>query len=84
LNTEEDDDKKVEKMNFIQKMKTRLNFYNKIKEKVRKKKLLDEINLLIDEDSKVKQDLAEEKLANIHKGLTKEIKNREINGYDLY
>jgi hypothetical protein len=23
-------------------------------------------------------------LANIHKGLTKEIKNREINGYDLY
>jgi serine phosphatase RsbU (regulator of sigma subunit) len=84
LNTEEEEKKKEEKMNFIQKLKVRFNFYNKIKEKIRKKKLLDEINLLIDEDSKVKQDLAEEKLANIHKWLTKEIKNREINGYDLY
>jgi hypothetical protein len=34
---------------------------------MRKKRLLDEINLLIEEDSKVKNDIAERKLANIHK-----------------
>jgi hypothetical protein len=34
---------------------------------MRKKKLLDEINLLIEEDSKVKNDIAARKLANIHK-----------------
>lgn len=84
LDTDEEEKKNEEKMGSFQKLKKKFNFYNKIKEKVRKKKLLDEINLLIDEDSKVKQDLAEEKLANIHKWLTKEIKNREINWYDLY
>jgi hypothetical protein len=55
-----------------------MNFYKRIKEKARKKKLLDEINILIDADSQVKQDLAEEKLENIHKGLIKEISNKNI------
>ncbi|MDP2396163.1 MAG: hypothetical protein Q8S84_03405 [bacterium] len=48
-------------------MKDKINFYKRIKERVRKKKLLDEINLLIEEDSKIKNDLAARKLANIHK-----------------
>lgn len=45
---------------------------------------MDEINLLIDEDSKIKTDLAAKKLASMHKGLIKEIKNDNILGYDLY
>jgi hypothetical protein len=48
-------------------LKSKINFYKKIKERIRKKKLLDEINLLIEEDSKVKNDIAARKLANIHK-----------------
>jgi hypothetical protein len=55
-----------------------MNFYSRIKERARKKKLMDEINILIEEDSKVKQELAEEKLETIHKGLTKEISNKNI------
>jgi hypothetical protein len=54
-------------MSFFQKMKHRLNFYKNLKEKVRKKKLLDEINVLIEEDSRVKNEIAEKKLENIHK-----------------
>jgi hypothetical protein len=48
-------------------LKSKFNFYKSIKERIRKKKLLDEINLLIEEDSKIKKDLAARKLANIHK-----------------
>jgi len=59
-------------------MKAKMNFYSRIKEKARKKRLLDEINILIDEDSKVKNELAEKKLETIHKGLIKEISNKSI------
>jgi secreted Zn-dependent insulinase-like peptidase len=55
-----------------------MNFYKRIKNKARNKKLLDEINILIDANSQVKKDLAKEKLENIHKGLIKEISNKNI------
>ncbi|MDP2091111.1 MAG: PP2C family protein-serine/threonine phosphatase [Candidatus Gracilibacteria bacterium] len=66
------------------KLKDKINFYKRIKERVRKKKLLDEINLLIEEDSKIKNDLAARKLANIHKGLVKELSSNKMLGYELY
>ena len=80
----EDTSKKDEKLSWFAKFKARMNFYSRIKERARKKKLLDEINILIDADTQVQQDLAEEKLETIHKGLTKEISNKSIIWYDMY
>ncbi len=85
VNFNEDEKKeKKEHISFLQKLKNKINFYKKIKVRIKKKKLLDEINLLIEEDSKVKNDLAARKLANIHKWLVKELKNNKMLGYELY
>ncbi|QFR39542.1 serine/threonine-protein phosphatase [Candidatus Gracilibacteria bacterium 28_42_T64] len=77
-------EKKKKKSSFFSELKEKINFYKKIKETIRKKKLLSEINILIDEDSKVKNDIAAKKLANIHRGLIKEITNDQMLGYELY
>lgn len=69
---------------FIEKIKGKFAFYKNIKERIRKKKLLDEINLLIEEDSKIKNDIAARKLANIHKWLIKELASNKILWYELY
>jgi hypothetical protein len=37
-----------------------------LQKKIKEKKLLDEINILIEEDSRVKRELAEQKLEKIH------------------
>lgn len=66
------------------KIKEKLNFYKRVKENLRKKRLLDEVNLLIDEDDKIKNQLAKEKLQNMHKWLIKEIYNDDLEWYDLY
>ncbi len=82
-----EDEKEIdnqEKKWFFTKFKDKINFYKKIKERVRKKKLLDEISLLIEEDSKIKNDLAARKLANIHKWLVKELSSNKMLWYELY
>jgi len=84
LESPEEKQEKEWNMSFLQKLKSRLNFYKNLKEKVRKKRLLDEINLLIDEDSKVKHDIAEKKLENIHKWLIKELNYKKMSWYDIY
>lgn len=76
-----DDEKEVKEKKSIFK---KFNVYKNIKDKIKKKKLLDEINLLIEEDSRVNDEIAEEKLENIHKWLTKEINKTDMVGYDLY
>lgn len=81
---ETENNEKEKKVNIIGKLKQRLHFYKNLKERIRKKKLLDEIEMLIEEDSKVKNDIAAKKLANIHKWLIKELSNDNIVGYELY
>ncbi len=85
VNLEEEKKKKesTEKVWFFEKFKKKLDFYKQIKERIKRKKLLDEINLLIEEDSKVNNEIAAKKLANIHKWMSKEIDN-EIQWYELY
>ena len=80
----EEEEEKEKKKTFFDKLKSKINFYKKIKERIRKKKLLDEINLLIEEDSKVKNDIAARKLANIHKWLVKELSSNKMLWYELY
>jgi len=85
INTNDEKEKKNKKeLSIIDKIKKSFNFYHQLKEKRKKKKLFDEINILIEEDSKVKQDIAEKKLENIHKWLIKEISNETMLWYELY
>lgn len=83
-NEEKNNENKKETQNFLKSLKTKINFYKNIKDRIKKKKLLDEINLLIEEDSKVKNDIAERKLANIHRWLIKEITKTSIEWYEIY
>lgn len=81
---EETKEEIAEKKTFIWKMKHRLNFYKNLKDRIRKKKLMDEITLLIEEDNKVKNDIAAKKLENIHKWLVKELSYDSMRWYELY
>ncbi len=83
-----DNDKKEDKNDkkeiwFFEKLKSKLQFAKNIKERIERKKLLDEINLLIEEDSKIKNEIASKKLATIHKTLTKDISD-ELQWYELF
>jgi hypothetical protein len=48
-------------------MRKKLNFYKNLKARLESKKLLDEVSILIEEESKAKKEIAEKKLENIHK-----------------
>ncbi len=61
-----------------------IKFHKKIKEKYERKKLLDEVKILIEEESKAKQEIATKKLENIHKGLIKELEKKNMVGFDIY
>lgn len=79
-----EDEEENEKNWLVKSISKKLNFYKTLKENIRKKKLLDEINILIEEDSRVNAELAEKKLENIHRWLVKEINKNKMIGYDLY
>jgi len=86
IKTEEyvSDKEKKEKKTFIHELKEKLNFYKILKEKIKKKKLLDEVTLLIEENDATNKNIAESKMATIHKWLTKEIYTDQMFGFDLY
>ena len=69
---------------FFKKMIKKFNFYTTLEEWIKKKKLLDEVSMLIEENNRVKNDIAVSKLAKIHKWMVKEIKNNKIIWYELY
>ena len=82
IKTEERLKKKEEK--WYNRIKNFINFHKKLREKYQKKKLIDEIKLLIEEDDKAKKEIASKKLEYIHKWLIKEVEKNSIIGYDLY
>lgn len=65
-------------------LKEKLSFYQNLKQKRKKKQLLDEIKLLVEEENKAKEEIASQKLENIHKGLVKELTKDNMMGYDVY
>jgi len=78
----ENEDKKQQK--FFYKMVHKINFHKKLKEKYEKKKLLDEVKILIEEEWKAKQEIATKKLENIHKWLVKELEKKNMIWFDIY
>ncbi len=81
---EEEKKKKAQEKSFFDKIKEKFSFYKKIKQNIERKKLIDEINLLLEEEDKVKNDIASAKLENIHKWLIKDISRENLIWYDLY
>lgn len=70
--------------NLITNLKEKFNFYVNFKKRYKEKKLLDEVNLLI--QSKKEKDIlsAQAKLAQVHSWVSREITNEKINWYDIY
>ena len=69
---------------FFARMRKKLNFYKNLKARLESKKLLDEVSILIEEESKAKKEIAEKKLENIHKWLVRELYQPEMVGFDIY
>jgi serine phosphatase RsbU (regulator of sigma subunit) len=80
------EDKKNEKKqnSFHSRIINKLNFHKWLREKHARKKLIDEVKILIEEEWKAKQEIAEKKLENIHKWLVKELEKTTMLGFDLY
>lgn len=69
---------------FLDKLKNHFDVYHKIKEWIRKKRLKDEVNILINESKAVSDEITEKRLANAHKWLVKEIYSEQLEWYELY
>ena len=83
-NNQEEDDKDNKKLNFFNKIKEKINFYKTLREKIKRKKLIDEVSLLITENKNLNSEIAKKKLEHIHQWLIKEIWTSEIVWYNLY
>lgn len=77
------EEKKIKK-SFFEKLKETLFFYSRLKKKLEEKKLLDEINLLLQIEWEENEIVAKTKLSQIHSWIAKEISWEKINGYELY
>lgn len=69
---------------FLYKFFDSLKFRKRLKERYERKKLIDEVKILIEEEWKAKQEIAEKKLENIHKWLIKEVEKSNMIGFDIY
>lgn len=61
-----------------------LQFQKRLKERYEKKKLIDEVKILIEEESKAKEEIASKKLEHIHQGLIKELEKKNMIWFDIY
>lgn len=62
----------------------KLWLYKRIKDWIKRRKLMDEVNILLEESDKVNNQVLTKRLENIHNWLTKEIKKKNILWFDLY
>ncbi len=79
---EENEEKKQQK--FLYRILWKIDFHKKLKEKYQRKKLIEEVKILIEEESKAKQEIATKKLENIHKWLVKELEKKDMLWFDIY
>lgn len=83
-NNTESQNENIQNINFFKKIKIKLNFYGNLKKRLNNKKLLDEVNLLLQTQNEKNELTAKAKLAQVHSGISKEISWEKINGYELY
>jgi hypothetical protein len=74
----------IRQARWYNRLKNSISFHKKLKEKYQKKKLIDEVKILMEEESKAKEEIASKKLEHIHKWLIKEVEKNNMVWYDLY
>lgn len=74
----------IEKESLKDRIKAYFNTLSERKRKIQEKELLDEVNIMIQERWDEIDENTKEKLTNIHKGLSKEIKWVDMIWYDFY
>lgn len=79
---EEKEDRHQQK--FFYKLINSIHFYKRLKVKRQRKKLIDEVKILLEEQTKAKEEIAEKKLENIHKWLIKELEKKNMLWFDIY
>ncbi len=72
------------KNTWYNKLRSKLDFKKRLKEKYERKRLLDEVKILIEEESNAKNEIATKKLEHIHKWLIKELEKKNMVGFDIY
>lgn len=77
-------DKEQKDKSFFKIIKDKFKKDKELRENIASKRALDEINMFLDENDKIKQELARQRLESIHEWLVKEINKRHLIGYDLY
>lgn len=70
--------------NFFEKIKKKVLFYKAFREKIKQKKLLDEIEIIMESNLSEDNKLLEKKLSHLHSWLTKELKWVDIKWYEFY
>ena len=86
---QKEEEKKKQKLqkkqnNIFYKLFAKVNFHKRLKEKYERKKLLDEVQILLEEETKAKDEIASKKLEHIHKWLIKELEKKNMIGFDIY
>ena len=76
--------KNIWNITFIEKIKSIIWFYSNIRKKIRDKRLLEEVELLLQLHWEKNETIAKAKLAKIHSWIIKEIYSERINWYDIY
>lgn len=69
---------------FFEKLKEKFKIYQNLQERLKRKRLVDEVTLLVEEESWQKLDVAKQKLERIHQWLTKELSGYNTLWYDFY
>lgn len=78
------EDKTNNNLNFLWMIKSKFNFYGNLKKKLKEKRLLDEVNLLLQSQWEKNELIAKSKLDQIHSWIAREIYWEKINWYELY
>lgn len=69
---------------FFESIKDKFKFYQNLQEKLKRKKLVDEVTLLVEEEWWQNLEIAKQKLERIHKWLTKELSGYNSLWYDFF
>ncbi len=84
VTSKENENTKTQNTSFLQIIKNKFNFYGSFKKRLKEKRLIDEVNLLLQSQSEKDELTAKAKLAQVHSGISREIYREKISGYEIY
>ncbi len=84
VTNKDDINNKIQHTSIFQRLKNKFNFYGNFKKRLKEKRLIDEVNLLLQSQNEKDELTAKAKLAQVHSWLSREIYGEKINGYEIY